>query len=610
VSIDQPYERGVKLWPALAAGAAVLAAGAAVWITLEADFLAYPGWLAAQKADFILGPVLIGLYWLRQRPHSRFGPILICFGFVGALYVLQSSGNKWLFSSGLLWENVVGLAAYVLILTFPTGRLDGLASKLILVAAVVLAVVPSVVIELLLPQVNAGGSISGCSGLCPENALAITSRPALADHLFTIFRYAVIAIALVTAGLLVWRFMRGTPPQRRALAIGAPVALLFLLLQATFHLLALVAPDALELRRVIAWTFAGARAALWYGFLAALVAAQLFAARALQRLVRQSLQRPSHRELEKMLREPLGDPQLRLAFWSPKTRSWLDVDGEHSLEQPTDPRLTLTVIEHSGRPAVAILHDAQLNDDPELLQTAGGIALLSAENADLDAAWNDALRELRDSRARIVRVGDAERRKVERDLHDGVQQRLLAIGIDLALTADVDGEDSELRTRLHEIGHSVDEALHELQSLARGIYPPVLGAYGIAAAFEDIQLPAGRGLTIRANGLGRYAPELESAVYYSCLEAIQNAMKYGGDAVRITVTLREHDGELEFDVSDNGPGFYPSGSNPGTGLQNIRDRLGAVDGRVSIITAPGQGTTVSGAVPVPADKTTAAVARD
>src|SRR5215216_325387 len=543
-------------WQAAVASVAVLAATAAVWVTLEADFLAYPGWLAAQKADFILGPVFIGLYWLHRRPRSRFGPILIAFGFVGVPYVLQSSSDSWLYGVGLLWENVVGVAAYVLILTFPTGRLDGLAPKLILLAALILAVVPAIVILLLLPQVNAGGSISGCRALCPENALAVTSEPALALDLWEIFRYAVIAIAIATAGLLIWRFVTGTPPQRRATAIGASVALVFLLLQAIFHLLALFAPDATELRTVIAWAFAAARAAIWYGFLAALIAAQLFAARALQRLVRESLRRPSQRDLEMLLREALDDPQLRLAFWNTKTESWTDAGREETLPRPApDSELDLTVIEHLGRPAVAILHDAQLNDDPELLQTAGAVALLAADNADLDAEWNKTLEELRESRARIVRAGDAERRKVERNLHDGVQQRLIAIGIDLDLAADVAAEDSEMRDKLHEIGNSVDEALDELRGVAHGLYPPVLSDWGLAAALERIHLHAGAPLAVRATGIGRYAPELESAVYYCCLEAVQNATKHGGPEVRITVALRQHADELTFHVTDDGPGF-------------------------------------------------------
>src|SRR5215207_8007612 len=469
------HTRGLRVawWEVAVAGAAVAAAAVAVAVTLSADFLAYPGWLAVQKADFILGPVFVGLYWLRRRPQSRFGPILIVVGFVGALYALQSSSDPWLFGAGLVWENVVGLAAYVLILTFPTGRLDGLISKLILVLAIVGAVVPAIIVLLLMPQVGAGGSISGCRALCPENALAITSQPALALDLWEFYRYVVIAVALATAPLLIWRLMTGTPPQRRAMAIGASVALVFLLLQVTFHLLALLALEVTGPQQVVAWAFAAARAAIWYGFLAALIAAQLFAARVLQQLVRRSLRRPPRRELEAMLSEPLGDPRLRLAFWDPKTATWTGARADGALQLPEPGTgLDLTVVEHAGIPAVAILHDAQLNDDPELLQTAGAVALLAAENAELDAAWNDAVQELRQSRARIVRAGDTQRRKLERNLHDGVQQRLVAVRIDLGLAAELAAEDPKIRGKLEKIGQGVEEALDELRDVAHGLYPP------------------------------------------------------------------------------------------------------------------------------------------
>jgi len=575
----------------------------AVWVTLEADFLAHPEWLAAQKADFILGPVFIGLYWLRRRPRSRFGPMLIAFGFVGAVYVLQSSSDPWLFSAGLLWENVIGLATYMLILAFPTGRLDGLAAKLILLVAFAAAIVPAIVILLLLPQVGAGGSISGCRALCPENALALTSQPSLALDLWEIFRYAVIIVALATAGLLIWRMVTGTAPQRRAIAIGTSVALIFLVLQVTFHLLALVAPDATKLQQVIAWAFAAARAAIWYGFLFALIAAQLFAARALQQLFGQSLRRPSQRELEAMLREPLGDPRLRLVFADPRTGSWAGADAGALASRPPEPGpgCDLTVVERRGRPAVAIVHDKQLNDDPELLQAAGAIALLAAENAELDAASNDALQELRQSRARIVRAGDNERRKFERNLHDGVQQRLVAIRISLGLASDLAAGQSRLEDRLDAITHSVEEALEELREVSHGLYPPVLSDWGLVTALKRIQLRSVTPIAVRAAGIGRYPAELESAVYYCCLEAVQNATKHGGQAVKVVVTLCDDANELSFEVSDDGPGFDPSAAPAGAGLQNIRDRVGALDGRVSIVTAPGQGTVVSGAVPIRAN---------
>jgi signal transduction histidine kinase len=579
--------------------AAVLATIATVWVTAGADFLAHAGWLAVQKADLILGPVLVGLYWRRRRPASRFGPILIAVGFVGALYALHSSSNPWLYGGGLVWENVVGLAAYVLILTFPTGRLDGLAPKLILIFAIVGAVVPAIVILLLLPQVGAGGSISGCRELCPENALAIASDPALALDLWELFRWVVIAVALATIALLIHRLLTGTPPQRRAIAIGTSVAVLFLLFQLAFHLIALVAPDATRLSNVIVWGLAITRAGIWYGFLAALIAAQLFAARALHRLVRQSLRRPSRRELEEMLREPLGDPRLRVALWDARSARWTSADPEESFELP-DPGsgLALTVVEQHGRPAAAIVHDEQLDDDPELLDAAGAVLLLAAENAELDEAWNAALGELRESRVRLIRAGDNERRKLERNLHDGVQQRLVAIGIELALASDVAATDEPMRARLMRIGDSLEQALDELREVAHGLHPPVLSDWGLVAALERLQPRAGASLVIDGLGVGRHAPELESAVYYCCLEAIQNAAKHSGAGVNVRVTLREVADELRFEVSDDGAGFDPAQPHGGTGLQNMRDRVGALDGRVSISAQRGRGTIVSGAIPL------------
>jgi signal transduction histidine kinase len=459
------------------------------------------------------------------------------------------------------------------------------------------------VILLLLPQVGAGGSISGCRALCPENVLAVTSDSGLALDLWEVFRYAVIGVAIATAALLVWRLVTGTPPQRRAMALGASLALVFLVLQVAYHLLALIAPDATSLGVAVAWAFAAARAAMWYGFLAALIGAQLFAARALQRLVAQSLHRPSQPELEAMLREPLGDPQLRLAFWNEHTQAWTTAAGE-TLEAPArDSGLHLSVIEQRGVPAAALLHDAHLTDDPELLQAAGAVALLAAENAALDAGWSDALAELQRSRARIIRAGDSERRRLERNIHDGVQQQLVAVRIDIGLTADLASTDSELRDSLAEIGRGVEDALDELREIVQGLYPPVLSDWGLVPALERVRTPATVSFTVDGEGVDRHAPELELAVYYCCVEAIQNAIKHGGPAATISVTLRQHPDELSFQVTDSGRGFDPSQPHGGTGLQSMRDRLGALNGRLSLIASPGGGTTVAGSVPLRADQT-------
>src|SRR5215204_1644610 len=305
--------RRTPLWQVVVVIGAIAASVAAVWVTLSADFLTYPGWLAVQKADFILGPVLAGLYWYRRRPQSRFGPMLIVFGLLGTLYVLQSASNSWLFSIGLLAETVIGLATRVLILAFPSGRLDRPA-KVILVISVLVSPLPAVVNQLLSPQTGAGASISGCRQACPGNEFAVTSNPELAADLFDAFRFGVIFASSLTIGLLIWRFVKGTPPQRRALAIGTPIALLFLVFQIAFQLLGALDAPRSAFSDVVKWGIVGARAALWYGFLAALITGEVFAARAMKRLVEQSLRRPSSNELEAMLRGPLGDPDLRLVF--------------------------------------------------------------------------------------------------------------------------------------------------------------------------------------------------------------------------------------------------------------------------------------------------------
>jgi signal transduction histidine kinase len=564
---------------------AFVLAGAAVWITLRADFLAYPGWLAAQKADFILGPVLIGLYWLRVRPASRFGWLLIAFGLLCAGYITQSSSNPWLFGVGLVWESLIYLGTLILILTFPTGRLEGVAARLVIVGGAVVAAL-NVWLIVMMPQTGAGGAISSCRSTCPENALAFAANPGRALDLIRPFQIAVIGVALATAALLIWRIATGTPPRRRALAFGTSVALLFTVLQITFLSLSVFEVNAPGVHKAIQWAFTGARAMVWYGFLFALIAAQLFAGRVLRRLLAQSLHRPSRAELEGMLRKPLGDPGFQLRFWNSSKGAW-GAAVEPGLQ------CTVTVVEREGRPAVALIHDAQLDDDPELLQAAGAVTLLAAENAELDAAWHDALDDVERSRERMVHAVDNERRRVAENLHDGLQQRLSAIRLRLAATAR-GANNAEVGERLDLLGQHVEDAIEEVREVSRGLYPHLLFERGLIAALEQAVSP----VPIRHDDVGRHAAELESAVYYCCLEAVQNATKHGAPGVTIRVSLHEDSGALSFEVADDGHGFDPSESHEGMGLLSMGDRLAAVGGTLTIKSTPGDGTVVAGSVPL------------
>jgi signal transduction histidine kinase len=581
------------------AGAAVAAAALAVWVTLRADFLAHPGWLAAQKADMILGPVLVGLYWIGRRPASRFGPLLIGAGLIGgAPYILQSSSDPVLFATGILWESVVYATTLALILGFPTGRFEGRAEAVILTAGVTIVPACYLAFVLLSPQIASQASISACKTVCPANGLLVNAEPSLIPDIIRIGRGATLLVALAAIALLLYRLRHGTPPRRRALMIGAPIAVVFLLSQAVYNGARLLEIQAADLYPSIQWLYAGTRASIWYGFLLALVAAELVAGRVLRRVVIASLRRPALGTLEAMLREPLGDPGLRLAFRPPGGGGWAEADGAPvAIPAPGSGRL-LTEVERDGSAAAAIAHDAQRAEEPELLRAAGAVALLAQENAQLEAAWNNSLRDLRASRRRLVAAGESERRRLERDLHDGVQQRLVSLRIRLAIACEQVGTGSDMSRTLGEIGQDLDEAIEELRGLAHGIFPAVLADRGLVPALRAVGRQAPRPIEVTGRRIGRYSPEIESAVYYCCLEALQNAIKHAGPSARIAACLTAGNGTLRLEVSDDGPGFDVSAVQSGDGLRNMEDRLGAVRGRLAVVSSPGGGTLVSGVVPI------------
>ena len=533
-----------------------------------------------------------GLYWRRRRPQSHFGPLLIAVGLLCIPYILQSSAVPWAFSVGVIWEGVIHTATLALILAFPTGRLDGLVVRLLLAAGVV-GTGFIVIIETVAPTIAPFGPISGCLAECPENGLFISPDVPLALRLIDVNRAIVVVSAIVAIAVIVHRFLAGTPPRRRALSIGVPIAVFCLLTQAAYQGSTLIGLDTGAFHTAAQWAIAGSRATLWYGFLLALVAAELFAGRVLHRIVEASLQRPSLRGLEAMLREPLGDPELRLAFWSPA--GWIGGDGEPVASAPDR---VLTVVEHEDRPAVAVLHDPQLAEDPELVHAAGAIASMARENAQLEEAWNEALRELSSSRARLAAAADVERRALERDLHDGAQQRLTAILLKLSMLREFVADGSVAHTRIVELEDDLVQALEELRRLAHGIYPAPLAESGLVGALELVARRSGGAVQASAEGVGRYPPAIESAVYFCCLEAVQNASRHAGPHVHISIRLQGVGQMLRFQVRDDGSGFDPDAALAGTGLQNLRDRLHAFGGRLEIVSAPGRGTVVAGALPV------------
>jgi signal transduction histidine kinase len=212
----------------------------------------------------------------------------------------------------------------------------------------------------------------------------------------------------------------------------------------------------------------------------------------------------------------------------------------------------------------------------------------------------DSVDALRASQRRLVGAASAERRKIERDLHDGVQQKLVALRIELELARDL-VDDGALDGRLAELAADFDEALDELRSAAHGIYPPLLADDGLDAALREIARRSTVPLTVDLEDVGRLSEDRETAIYYCCLEALQNVAKHGGDGAAASLRLWRDRKAVRFSVSDDGVGFVPRRpAAKGAGLTNMTDRIGAVGGMLAVRSTPGEGTTVAGVVTIEA----------
>jgi signal transduction histidine kinase len=301
-------------------------------------------------------------------------------------------------------------------------------------------------------------------------------------------------------------------------------------------------------------------------------------------------------ELRAALAKALGDPSVELAYWLPESGHYVDAEGR-PIELPSqDSGRAVTPVEREGRRIAAILHDPTLLEDPERVREAGTAAALALENERLEAELRAKVEEVRASRSRLVEVGLRQRRRLERDLHDGAQQRLVSLALTLRMARERLGPDSgEAGHLLDRSREELDEALKELRELARGIHPAVLSDRGLGPAVEALAHRAPLPVEIAELPAERLPEHVELTAYFVISEALTNVAKYAS-ASRASVAVSKHDGRLTLEISDDGVGG--ADMEAGTGLRGLADRLEAIEGQLEITSAPGGGTTLRATMPL------------
>jgi signal transduction histidine kinase len=581
------------------AGVALTAVAAA--IATHSDLPSNPTAAAVARGLMVAMPIAVGLYAWHRRPGERFGPLLVAAGFGWFLTTLAESDQSLVYSVGRVAGWVVEIGLVWLILSFPSGRLTAPVDRMLVLATAALVAVLYLPTTLLANDYVTPAPYTSCTEGCPDNAFFVfSSEPAILDGFFIPTREVLtLVIFLAVTARVAQRVTGASPLMRRTLnpvlfVAGARVLLVAIGVGARW-----VNPES-AFAETSSLAIALALPAIAAAFFVGLFQRRLYAADALQKLATRITGRSTPEEMRAALADALQDPSLQIVYpVNGSQNRWVDLAGDPVAAPVPESGRALSEIRNGNRIAAGIVHDAALSGQRAFIQAVSSYALVALENRRLTAKVESSLGEVRKSRARILASADRERRRLERDLHDGAQQRLVALRIQLELTEELVARDPERGiAKLHALGEDVGETLEQIRELAHGVYPSLLADRGLAEALRGVsrQLPVEARLN--AAEIGRYPPEVESAVYFCCLEAVQNATKHASDARLVEITLSDGDA-LRFEVSDDGGGFNGAVAE-GTGLTNMRDRLAAVGGELEITSGPGKGTVVSGSVPLQA----------
>jgi signal transduction histidine kinase len=584
---------------AIALGGLVAAVGGGLLLATSEHLVDATGF-GIQVGLMVIGTVAAGLVWLKRRPGNRVGALLLAFALVTATLALEGADDEILHSVGVAFEPVFFLLGYLVVFAFPEGR-AGRAERLLLVGMVLYFLVGFVPWLFFSPVVSGGGPLFACSASCPANGLMIADRPEIAASLGTDLAWVVIALLTATIVLLGLRLATASRPRRRTLLpVYVPALVLSIPLLAFHGFAAGVIRFEPEVLSDLGWAITTARVAMPFGFLLAIAQASVFAGGALTRLMGQIGSHPSAPRLREIVAGALDDPSVELAFRVDGTDGFVDSQGEAVAGVIARDGRATSLVGRQGDTVAAIWHDPALNTDPELVNAASQAVLLALENGRLEAQLQARTDELAASRARMAAAGAAERRRVERDLHDGAQQQLVALQIKVALARELAPTDSEVAATLADVGYGLEDVLSDLREFAHGAGPPLLRNAGLRTAVASAAQRSVPPAAFASDHVARYSEEVETAVYFCCLEALQNVRKHAGPGAHAEVRISQRPGELCFEVVDDGIGCeMKTRRSAGIGLTNMIERIAALDGTLDVDSAVGRGTRVRGRIPLP-----------
>lgn len=530
--------------------------------------------------------IVSGMVAWARRPDLAVGRAMVAAGLCEAATPLVGPPFLVLSPLGHLAATCLTLIVGYLLVAFPSGRIRSSATRWVVAAAGVLILTVRLAVLISLDPATRGWDVPNPYRLITDPRLAMAIEQARLIVLIGV------VTMFVVVGVLRW--LRATGPGRRpftpVMVAGLGVALVYF----TGSVLSL-GTTSRELRTTLLWSMDLAVSLFAVGFLVGLLRIHLVRS-AVADIVVELGQTPTPARLRDALANALGDPSLVVAYWAPPDR-WVGPDGQAMQLPGEESGRAVTRLEREGTPIAAIVHDPALLDDPGLVASVASAMRLAVENERLGAEVDAQLAEVRASRARIVEAGDAERHRLERDLHDGAQQRLVAVAMALRL-ANLklpDDADPAVRSSLAQASDEARLALAELRELARGIHPAILTEAGLGAAVESLASRSILPATVEGATGERFPQMVERTGYFVVSEALANANKHSG-ASRIEVRLTASEAQLSIEVVDDGVGG--ASIDTGTGLRGLRDRLAAVDGTLAIESAAGRGTRLVATIPL------------